>query len=48
MERAEVIAEGNKIKGNAIPVSAPYRLRDCVFESPDASSFPGMRISDEK
>ena len=40
-----VIAEGNKIKGNAIPVSAPYRLRDCAFVSPDASSFPGMRMA---
>ena len=45
MERADVIAEGNKIKGNAIPVSAPYRLRDCAFVSPDASSFPGMRMA---
>ena len=45
VERADVIAEGNKIKGNAIPVSAPYRLRDCAFVSPDASSFPGMRMA---
>ena len=51
MERADVIAEGNKIKGNAIPVSAPYRLRDCAFEAgTDAkvgSAFIGRFLESE-